>query len=292
MRGSREFAMQKDKPSRTAQKIAIAMVTLGAKPEMAAILPPGVVAATEALLLASGLVGPRTIRWSKSRLTIAIYQAFDWMLPGQFDALAHRKAFCERQVREGIAAGATQVLILGAGYDTIPWRLAPEFPPVNFVEIDHPATARLKAKGIAAMGRRENHVLIAEDLGARTLVDTLADNGSWDRRARTVVVAEGLLMYLSSDAVRGLFSQCAAITGPGSRIAFSYFPTGADGRPDVGRWTGLMLWLQNLIGEPWLWGVRPEGLGPFLEEAGWKYDPTTAEDSGKHGGEYYAVAEK
>jgi len=28
------------------------------------------------------------------------------MMPGQFEAFAHRKAFCERQVRETIAAGA------------------------------------------------------------------------------------------------------------------------------------------------------------------------------------------
>lgn len=66
------------------------------------------------------------------------------MMPGQFVAFAHRKAFCERQVREGIGAGASQVLVLGAGYDTMGWRLAPEFSGVSFFEIDHPATARLK----------------------------------------------------------------------------------------------------------------------------------------------------
>ncbi|MBT3330949.1 MAG: hypothetical protein HN394_05540 [Rhodospirillaceae bacterium] len=109
--------MQKDKPSKTAHKIAMGMLTLGAKPETADILPTGIVAATEKLLLASGIMGPRAIGWSKSRLTISIYDAFDWMLPGQFDALADRKAFCEGAVREAIAAGARQVLVLGAGYD-------------------------------------------------------------------------------------------------------------------------------------------------------------------------------
>jgi len=39
-----------------------------------------------------------------------LYDAFDWMMPGQFEAFAERKAFCERQVRQGIAAGAPQVL--------------------------------------------------------------------------------------------------------------------------------------------------------------------------------------
>ena len=55
------------------------------------------------------------------------------MMPGQFEAFAHRKAFCEKRARKGIAAGATQVLVLGAGYDTLGWRLAPEFPEDKFV---------------------------------------------------------------------------------------------------------------------------------------------------------------
>jgi methyltransferase (TIGR00027 family) len=223
---------------------------------------------------------------------VSIYEAFDWMLPGQFEAFAHRKAFCERQARDGIGAGATQILVLGAGYDTLGWRLAPEFPDVNFFEIDHPATASLKAKGINVMGQRENLHLIAEDLGKRKLVDVLKTNESWSQGARTVIVAEGLLMYLPPKAVRDLFCQCAEVTGTGSRIAFSYIPTGADGRPDAGRWTGLMLWLQKAIGEPWLWSIRPEELGPFLEESGWTNDFKAAGTTNKYGVEYFGVATK
>jgi methyltransferase (TIGR00027 family) len=223
---------------------------------------------------------------------VSFYEAFDWMLPGQFEAFAHRKAFCERQVRDGIGAGATQILVLGAGYDTMGWRLAPEFSGVNFFEIDHPATARLKAKGIDAMGQRNNLCLIAEDLGKLKLVDVLETNEAWNQRARTVIIAEGLVMYLPLEAVRDLFCQCAVITGVDSRIAFTYIPTGADGRPDAGRWTGLMLWLQKVVGEPWIWSIRPEELDLFLEESGWTSAPALVGATGKHGVEFYAVATK
>jgi len=223
---------------------------------------------------------------------VSVYKAFDWMLPGQFEAFAHRKAFCERQVREGISAGVTQILVLGAGYDTMGWRLAPKFPGVNFYEIDHPATACLKAKGIEAMGQRENLFLISEDLGKRKLVDVLKANESWNQSAQTVIVAEGLLMYLSPDAVRDLFCQCTEIVGFGSRIAFTYIPTGEDGRPDAGPWTGLMLWLQKVIGEPWIWSIRPEELSLFLSETGWSEVQAQAGTTGKHGVEFYAVAIK
>ena len=284
--------MQKDKPSRTAYKVALNIVTLGAKPGMEKILPPGIVEATENLLRASGAVGSRTLRWSRSKRMVSVYEAFDWMLPGQFDAFARRKVFCERQVREGIAEGASQILFLGAGYDTMGWRLAPEFPDVNFFEIDHPATARLKTRGIEAMGHRDNLFLIAEDLSERKLEEVLETNDLWDQNARTVIVAEGLVMYLPAEAVEGLFYQCAAVAGDGSRIAFSYIPSGLDGRPDAGRWTGLMLWLQKVAGEPWIWSIHPDELGPFLEKTGWRKASGMAGTTRKRGVEFYAVATK
>ena len=284
--------MRKEKPSRTAHKVALCIISLGAKPGMDRILPPGIVQATEKLLVISGAVGARGVRWSRSQRMVSVYEAFDWMLPGQFEAFAHRKAFCERQVRDCIGVGATQVLVLGAGYDTMGWRLAPEYPGVNFFEIDHPATTCLKAKGIEAMGQRDNLSLIAEDLGKRKLVDVLKNNESWDQSARTVIVAEGLVMYLPPEAVRDLFRQCAVVVGVGSRIAFTYIPTGADGRPDAGRWTGLMLWLQKVIGEPWIWSIRAEELGMFLEESGWTNTPALTGTSVKHGLEFYVTATK
>ena len=284
--------MRKDKPSRTAYKVALAVLTLGAKPGMDKVLPPGIVTATRQLLLASGVAWPQTIRWAESRRSVSLYEAFDWMLPGQFEAFAHRKAFFERQVREGISSGATQVLVLGAGYDTLGWRLAPEFPGVSFFEIDHPATARLKAKGIATMGCPDNLSLLAEDLGDKQLVDVLTEHRLWDANARTVILAEGLVMYLLPEAVLKLFRQCAELVGHGSRIAFSYIPTGSDGRPDAGRWTGLMLWLQKAIGEPWVWSVRAEELDTYLHDVGWQNTPELTKASGMYGVELYAVAAK
>jgi methyltransferase (TIGR00027 family) len=276
----------------TARKVALSIIALGAKPGMDRFLPSGILQATETLLVASGVVGARAVRWSHSKLVVSIYEAFDWMMPGQFEAFAHRKAFCEHQVRDGIDTGTTQILILGAGYDTVGWRLAPEFPSVNFFEIDHPATACLKAKGIDAMGQRDNLILIAEDLSKRKLVDVLKSNESWDQSARTVIIAEGLVMYLAPEAVRDLFRQSATVVGVGSRMAFTYIPSGTDGRPDAGRWTGLMLWLQKIIGEPWIWSIRPEELGMFLEKTGWINAPALAGTTRKHGIEFYTVATK
>jgi methyltransferase (TIGR00027 family) len=287
----KDDVMHDKRPSRTAYKVALNILSLGAKPGMAEALPSGIVDATEKLLIASGAAGAKTVRWYRSPRMVFVFEAFDWMMPGQFEAFAHRKAFCERQVREGIAAGAAQVLVLGAGYDTMGWRLAPEFPNVDFFEIDHPATACLKAKGMGKMGPRPNLHLISEDLGKRKLVDILTDDENWDLCASTTIVAEGLLQYLPYQAVRDLFTQCASIAAD-TRIAFTYIPTREDGRPDVGPWTGLVLWLLKVGGEPWLWSIRPEEVGQFLETSGWTNAPELVGADGKHGVELFAVATK
>ena len=99
--------------------------------------------------------------------------------------------------------------------------MAPEFTDVEFFEIDHPTTANFKAKGVEAMGTRDNLHLIPVDLSERRVADVLTANKSWNRAAQTVVLAEGLLMCLPDIAVRDLLTQCAAMTGTGSRIAFN-----------------------------------------------------------------------
>ena len=284
--------MNKGEPSRTARKVGLNIVTLGSVPEMSDVLPAGIVDATARLLVASGSMSERAVAWFKSPRMVSIYQSFDWLLPGQFEAFAYRKAFCEQQVRDGIANGATQVLVLGAGYDTLAWRLSPEFKHVNFFEIDEPATANLKAKGIEQMGQRANQHLIAKDLGQTRLVEVLNDKDAWNPAAPTVILAEGLLMYLPAQAVRDLFVQCNAVTGKGSRIAFSYVPTGEDGRPDAGPRTGLVLWMLKVGGEPWLWSIRPNELATFLEEAGWTHAPELLSSEKMKGLELYAVAVK
>ena len=69
--------MRKDKPSRTAYKVALNIVTLGAKRGMEEVLPPGIVEATMRLPIASGAVSPTAIRWAHSSQMVWVYEAFD-----------------------------------------------------------------------------------------------------------------------------------------------------------------------------------------------------------------------
>ena len=101
--------MRKDRPSRTALKVALAVVTLGAKPGMEDLLPPGIVQASQEVLLASGVVGPGTIRWAGSSRAVSVYEAFDWMLPGQFEAFANRFSIRIESIRADNGVYVTKV---------------------------------------------------------------------------------------------------------------------------------------------------------------------------------------
>ena len=103
-------------------------------------------------------------------------------------------------------------------------------------------------------------------------------------------MAEGVLMYLAPEAVRGLFEQCADVAGAGSRFVFSYVGTGRNGRPDLGRWSTFVLWVLRLGGEPWLWSIRPEQLEQFLGRTGWTLAPHLVQTGAKYGMEYFDVA--
>ncbi len=276
--------MKQGRISQTALKVALAQVTLSVKDDWGQRLPPGLVEVTERLLLASGSTGygPRLIRMSKRPWMIRVYQIQDLMMPGQFEGFGHRKIFMQRQVEAAIEQGARQVLVLGAGFDTLCLRLAPQRNHVQFFEVDHPATSAAKARGVALEGQPANMIQIAADLGERALSQVLSEDGRWRTSLPSVVLAEGLFQYLTDDEVRGLLREAAACTSPGSRFAFSHAIPGK---------RAMLSTVTRLVGEPWKSAIRSEDLPDYVEGTGWTIISDVDTDSA-HGVERYAVAER
>ena len=190
--------MKQGRISQTALKVAVSLVTLSIKDDWAERLPPDLVSVTERLLVASGArgYGPRMMRAAKRGWMLRLYERLDWVMPRQFEGFGHRKIFVQTQVELAIRAGVRQVVVLGAGFDTLCLRLAPRYPEVEFVEVDHPATGAAKAKGIAAIGRPPNMTQILVDLGERSLEKTLLAEHRFHPATPSVFVAEGLLQPL------------------------------------------------------------------------------------------------
>jgi len=276
--------MRSGRVSQTALKVGLIMIALNEKPEWKIRLPQGLAELTERLILAAGVTGygDRMINLNKKPWSVRLYEYSESKTPGTFEGVGERKIFMDEQVLAAIEAGAKQVLVVGAGFDTLCLRLAPQFSHVEFFEVDHPATSAAKAKGVMQEGQPKNMTLLAADLNETPLSILMQATERWDTSAQTVVVAEGLFIYLKKEVVLQVFREVAACTGPGTWIAFSHGIAIKDHYL-----ANAMLWL---IGEPWLSSCASADLPGYIG-LGWSVITTQEARSGC-GLEGLAVAEK
>ena len=276
--------MKQGRISQTALKVALSLVSLSVTDDWAQRLPAGLVEMVERLLMASESpgYGPRLMRMSKRPWMVRVWNLQDLLTPGMFEGLGHRKIFVQQQVMAAIEQGARQVLVVGAGFDTLCLRLAPQHSHVQFFEIDHPSTSVAKAKGIALEGQPTNMIQIAADLGERPLSKVLSEEGRWETSLPSVVVAEGLFQYLTDEEAHDLLVETAACTSPRSRFVFTHATPG---------YRKLVSILTGMVGEPWKSSVQSEDLPEYVEGTGWTMISDVDTDSA-HGLERYAVAER
>jgi len=257
-------------PSRTALKIARFIVMLAAQPRLAGVLPTDAARTIEQILLASGAVRPAHVTMMRRPGVIRFARMMEALTGrGQILWFGVRKRFIADAVDAAIADGASQLLVVGAGFDPLAALVARRHPHVTCVELDTPATAEPKRRGLAgADALQVNLHPLSADLARQPLADVLPP--SWRRDARTIVVAEGLLMYLDRAAVQQFFTAIRQLTGPGSRVAFTCIDADERGNPRLLiPLSPLVRPLLRLAGEPLRWGIRPAALPAFLADLGY-----------------------
>jgi methyltransferase (TIGR00027 family) len=189
-----------------------------------------------------------------------------------------RTRLIDTMVQESLDDGATQLVLLGAGYDSRAYRL-PLAQDVTVFEVDHPSTQRAKRERLGVSGASVDHVrFVSVDFELENVAGRLADVG-FDEQARSIVVWEGVISYLSESSVDDNFELLSGICSPGSQVIFTY----VDGRAldgsvefeEARRWKG---WVR-LNGEPFVFGFHPDWLESHVAELGFRLDSdrTTAE---------------
>ena len=245
--------MRADRPSTTAKLIAAATVFLSRDPRFCDLVPPG------AAELCARFVSVEAV--SRAPLSWAVWLAERATIPGLMLHFMLRKRFIEDTVRASLAAGCEQVVVVGAGFDTLAARLAAEFPQTQFVEIDHPATQAAKR---LAIDERGNLDFIAANLAEERLQDALA--GAYRRDAPSVFVIEGLLMYLTDAQIDVLFTAIAELQSAPGTLVFTVMEPASDGRPRFHNATPLVTRLLSLWSEPFRSGMRREAAARLAEQ--------------------------
>ncbi len=184
-------------------------------------------------------------------------------LPGMVAHWLRRKREIDRLARQAAADGFTQLLVLGAGLDTLSWRTAEARVFERVVSADHPATLAAVERAVAPTSLV---TLVPIDL-ADGLTESVPT--ALDPDAQTLVVIEGVLMYLSESHTERLLADLANLPAPRLRLIASYM-TDRPNRP-IGFTNQNALvrpWLATR-GEPMLWASTDEDLGAMLDRLGW-----------------------
>jgi methyltransferase (TIGR00027 family) len=270
--------MKRDKPSNTALIVASGLQLVQACAATAHVLPDEAIARGAALMqkLHPRMAALLRQAWFR-RACLALERA---TLPGISLHFALRKRVLRDHAHRAIQSGCRQVVVLGAGFDTLCAELAVAYPQLVCIEIDHPATQADKRRAagecvgaVAGECAREGtgfaaatvHYLGA-DLAQRTLATVLAECPAFQSTLPTLYVAEGLLMYVPLQAVSALLVQMAA--SPDSQLAFTWLEPQADGLPNFSRRSRLVdAWLR-LRGEPFLSGMSRRALPGYLAGVG------------------------
>ncbi len=183
--------------------------------------------------------------------------------------LRHR--FIDEHLTEALDAGVTQVVLLGAGYDTRAYRFADQLDGRPVFEVDLAPISRAKAATIAKHGDEfpdANVVRVEIDFESQALTDVLSDAGCAVGDA-TFFVWEGVPMYLTRAAVKATLDAVHQLGGAGSQIAHDMWYLVDDPGP-LGTARRTAPGALSLIGEPVTFGVHPEDYQDFMRRHGFQ----------------------
>ena len=189
------------------------------------------------------------------------------VVAGLSNFMLMRTRFIDERLQAAVRDGVTQVVILGAGFDTRAYRFNELLRNTRVFEVDHHATQELKKGRLTeALGVIPSNVTFVEtDFRHDALRDILRGAG-YRAAEKTFFIWEGVSMYLTDGTVRETL-RTVAESAPGSSVVLDYasqatidalrkFPTLAQHRHTTD-------W-----GEPWTFGLPDNREREFFRECG------------------------
>jgi methyltransferase (TIGR00027 family) len=191
-------------------------------------------------------------------------------------AMMVRTRFIDDALARAVAAGVTQVAILGAGFDTHAYRCQELLAGTRVFEIDRPVMQAFKKQRVNEVlgAPPDNLTYIAIDFKNEGLADVLPRHG-YDLAQPTFFILEGVTMYLPEAAVRQTL-QFVAAHPPGSTVVFDYLL-----RPMIDMIAAIDLakvppaakaFVQRFVNltrdEPWIFGFPVNGERDILRSVG------------------------
>jgi methyltransferase (TIGR00027 family) len=187
----------------------------------------------------------------------------DAVLDGLYGAQICRTRFIDEVVQASLSKDIGQLVILGAGLDTRPYRL-PDMERVKVLELDLPSVQEEKKKRLRNHFARlpENVSFLPIDFANQSLGAVLTGT-VFDPSDPAVFVWEGVSQYLSEESVR-LTLAFVGKSAPGSVLVFTYVLKSIVERRSAIPGADRLMDVVAKNGAAWVFGLEPSSVASFL----------------------------
>lgn len=178
-----------------------------------------------------------------------------------------RTRFIDELMERAVRGGATQLVILGAGFDTRAHRFTELLKDTTVIEVDYGATQEYKKQRVeAALGGTPANVVYAPIDFARESLGEVLRRAGFQPDRKTYYICEGVSMYVPEEGMKETLRAIAAESAAGSALLLEYLNRG--GLELLRKYPSGMIKNAFDWGEPFVFGV-PDGQDrEFFREAG------------------------
>ena len=257
--------MREDTPSRTAEAMALFRALEDARPRGARLFADPYARAflraplklVVSLSKIPGLLGP-------------VRSFIDRRWPGALSSGVARTRFIDDRVCAALSDGVEQLILLGAGFDSRPYRLS-GCERITVFEVDHPATLARRQQVLASLRGSCAWVRSVPIDFDRDRIETVLATAGYDADRPTLFLWEGVTNYLTESAIDHTLRWCAS-SRAAARIIFTYVHRGVLDDPGAFFGATRMLATFEALGERWTFGLDPSQLPEFLKARGLHLD--------------------
>jgi methyltransferase (TIGR00027 family) len=189
--------------------------------------------------------------------------------PGAYEFMFARTAFFDEVVGQALQQNTRQLVFLGAGYDSRPYRFAHLIRDTIIFELDRQPTQQRKQECLQQSGIAipDQVRFVPIDFNTDCLQEKMAGAG-FDSRKRTLFIWEGVTYYLGAQAVDNMLLFVARNSPLGSSICFDYASISRE-TLDEPSGMGLREHMRSrYANEPARFGIPAGGIASFLSDRG------------------------
>jgi methyltransferase (TIGR00027 family) len=229
------------------------------------------------------LVDPIAARLVSPATCEATRQAFQYAPPTYPERIRAlyvlRYRFAEDRLAEAYKDGIRQYVILGAGFDTFPYRQPAWAREMRIFEVDHPAMQQLKRERLrdGEIEAPSNLGYVAVDFDQVSPLEALAAAG-FEGRSPAFFSLIGVSHFLTEASLDAILMMVRAMP-PSSRLVFTFaLPESELPREEIAM-VAMNRAASSASGEPWHTFFRPEELKAKLAAMGFsRVDHTSKQE--------------